>query len=594
MNPYKENISDKIGSLLGKLYNSEEIKSQIQLKKTRKDFEGDFTLVVFPLLKYSKKSPDETGQEIGTYLTSKLLEIKGFNVVKGFLNLVMQPSFWCDVLHEKLDQDLIIQDRGKSKTFVVEYSSPNTNKPLHLGHIRNNLIGFSISRILESVGNKVHKVNIVNDRGIHICKSMLAWMKWGNGITPESAGKKGDHLVGDFYVKFDQEYKKQVAELVQSGSSPETAQKEAALIIEAQEILKKWEDSDKEIRSLWEKMNNWVYEGFDVTYKKMGVDFDKIYYESDTYELGRDLVLKGVKKGVFTKKDDGSIWADLTDKGLDQKLLLRSDGTSVYITQDLGTANERYEDYDFDSHIYVVGNEQNYHFQVLKLVLEKLGYSWAENLYHLSYGMVELPHGKMKSREGTVVDADILIDEMVRTAGEMSRELGKLDEFNNEEQENIFRIIGLGALKYFILKVDPKKNMLFDPVESIDFNGNTGPFIQYTHARIRSVLRKAAESGIKPAHDIDIEPNPKEIELIKLLHQMQEVIDTAASELNPAIIANYLYELAKEYNQFYHDFSILKADTEDSVRLRLNLSEVTANSIQKGMWLLGIEVPERM
>ena len=594
MNLNKENIAEKIGIILARRYDSEEIKGLVQLQKTRKDFEGDFTLVVFPLLKYSKKSPDETGQEIGTTLTKDLLEIKGFNVVKGFLNLVMQPSFWYNVLIEKLDQDLIIQDADKSKTFVVEYSSPNTNKPLHLGHIRNNLIGFSISRILESVGNKVHKVNIVNDRGIHICKSMLAWMKWGNGVTPESTGKKGDHLVGDFYVKFDQEYKKQVAELVQSGSSTETAHKEAALIIEAQEILKKWEDQDKDVKTLWKTMNNWVYEGFDVTYKKMGVDFDKIYYESETYKLGRSLVLEGLEKGIFNKRDDGSIWADLTDKGLDQKLLLRSDGTSVYITQDLGTANERYEDYSFDSHIYVVGNEQNYHFQVLKLLLEKLGYSWAENLYHLSYGMVELPHGKMKSREGTVVDADILIDEMVRTAREMSKELGKLDEFNEEDQENIFRIIGLGALKYFILKVDPKKNMLFDPVESIDFNGNTGPFIQYTYARIRSVLRKAAESGIKPSADIDIEPNPKEIELVRLLHQLQEVIESAASELNPAVIANYLYELAREFNQFYHEFSILKADTEESIRFRLSLSEVTANTIHKGMWLLGIEVPERM
>jgi len=590
----KEHISDKIGSLLENLYNSAEIQNLVQLQKTRKDFEGDFTLVVFPLLKFSKKSPDETGQEIGDLLVRELPGIKEYNVVKGFLNLVMEPSFWYNVLLEKLDKDLITRDAENSKTFVVEYSSPNTNKPLHLGHIRNNLIGFSISRILESTGNKVHKVNIVNDRGIHICKSMLAWMKWGEEATPDSTGKKGDHLVGDFYVKFDQEYKKQVEALVQSGSSSETAQKEASLIVEAQEILKKWEDQDKEIRSLWETMNNWVYAGFDITYKKLGVDFDKIYYESDTFKLGRDLVLKGLENGVFLKKEDGSIWADLTDKGLDQKLLLRSDGTSVYITQDLGTANERYQDFGFDSQIYVVGNEQNYHFQVLKLLLEKLNYPWAESLYHLSYGMVELPHGKMKSREGTVVDADILIEEMVNTAREMSEELGKLDEFDTKEKENIFRIIGLGALKYFILKVDPKKNMLFDPVESIDFNGNTGPFIQYTYARLRSVLRKAAESGIEPSSDIDIDPNPKEIELIKLLHQLQEVVDAAAVELSPAVIANYLYELAREFNQFYHDFSILKADSEDSVRFRLNLSEVTANTIHKGMWLLGIEVPERM
>jgi len=590
----KELISGQIGSLLVKLYGNDEILSLIQLQKTRKDFTGDFTLVVFPLLKFSKKSPDDTAQEIGNLVVRELPAIKEYNVVKGFLNMVMEPSFWYDVLLHKLEKGLITRDAEESGTFVVEYSSPNTNKPLHLGHIRNCLIGFSISRILESTGNKVHKVNIVNDRGIHICKSMLAWMKWGDDVTPESTGKKGDHLVGDFYVKFDQEYKKQVQALVQSGSTAEEAQKEAALIVEAQGILRKWEDHDKETRALWETMNNWVYAGFDVTYEKLGVDFDKIYYESDTFKLGRDLVMKGLEDGVFSKKEDGSIWADLSDKGLDQKLLLRSDGTSVYITQDLGTANERFNDFGFDSHIYVVGNEQNYHFQVLKLILDKLNYTWAESLYHLSYGMVELPHGKMKSREGTVVDADILIEEMVNTARDMSEELGKLDEFNAEEKENIFRIIGLGALKYFILKVDPKKNMLFDPVESIDFNGNTGPFIQYTNARIRSVLRKAAEAGIEPSADIDIIPNPKEIELIKLLHQLQEVVNAAAVELNPAVIANYLYELAREYNQFYHDFSILKAETDDSKRFRLNLSEVTANTIQKGMWLLGIEVPDRM
>jgi arginyl-tRNA synthetase len=589
-----QNITGKISSLLGKLYNTDKVKDLIQLQKTRKDFEGDFTLVVFPLLKYSKKSPEETANEIGDHLTQELTEIRSFNVVKGFLNLVMEPAFWSSVLLEKLTGDPVRKEKDKSKNYVVEYSSPNTNKPLHLGHIRNNLIGFSISRILESIGNTVHKVNIVNDRGIHICKSMLAWMKWGNGATPKSAGKKGDHLVGDFYVKFDQEYKKQVAELVRSGFSPEKAQKEALLIIEAQQVLRKWEDHDEEVRSLWETMNNWVYEGFDATYKKLGVEFDKIYYESETYKLGRELVLEGLEKGIFSKKEDGSIWADLSDKGLDQKLLLRSDGTSVYITQDLGTANERYEDYGFDSHIYVVGNEQNYHFQVLKLLLEKLNYDWAESLYHLSYGMVELPHGKMKSREGTVVDADILIEEMITTAREMSKELGKLDEYSEEEKENIFRIIGLGALKYYILKVDPKKNMLFDPVESIDFNGNTGPFIQYTYARIRSVLRKAEGSGIKPSPNSKIKPNPKEIELIKILHQLQEVVETAAVELNPSVIANYLYELAREYNQFYHDFSILKAGTDESVRFRLILSEVTANTIKKGMWLMGIEVPERM
>ena len=590
----KEHITEQIESLLAALYKNDGIKSLVQLQMTRRDFTGDYTLVVFPLLKYAKKSPEDTGQEVGEYLVKKLPEIHSYNVVQGFLNIVMKPSFWFSVIKGIKNQHLLLKPEEESHTFVVEYSSPNTNKPLHLGHIRNNLIGFSISRILESIGNKVHKVNIVNDRGIHICKSMLAWMKWGMGATPDSTGKKGDHLVGDFYVRFDQEYKKQVEELVQSGSSPDEAQKKAPLIIEAQEILRKWENHDEEVRSLWEKMNSWVYEGFDITYQKLGVDFDKIYYESDTFKLGRDLVLKGMEAGVFFRKEDGSVWADLSDKGLDQKLLLRSDGTSVYITQDLGTANERYEDYRFDTHIYVVGNEQNYHFQVLKLLLEKLNYPWAESLYHLSYGMVELPHGKMKSREGTVVDADILIEEMIMTAREMSKELGKLDEFNEEEKENIFRIIGLGALKYFILKVDPKKNMLFDPVESIDFNGNTGPFIQYTYARIRSVLRKAAEAGIEHSAEMDMEPNTKEVELIKILHQFQEVVETAASELDPSGLANYLYELAREYNQFYHDFSILKAKTPQSVKFRLILSEVTASTIQTGMWLMGIEVPERM
>ena len=589
-----EQLTKDITEALEKLYQVQNLKKVVQFQKTRREFKGDITLVVFPLLRYSKKSPEQTGQEIGEYLQKIITGIKNFNVLKGFLNIELKYEFWLNVLQQSFNQPVNDIFKKDGKVFVVEYSSPNTNKPLHLGHIRNNLIGFSISRILESSGHNVPKVNIVNDRGIHICKSMLAWKLWGKGETPESTGKKGDHLVGDYYVKFEQEYKKQIESAVKTGIPEEEARKEAPLIQEAQELLRKWENHDKEVWDLWDKMNGWVYDGFDITYKALGVDFDKIYYESETYTLGRAIALKGLEQGVFQQHADGSIWADLRENGLDQKVLLRSDGTSVYITQDLGTAHQRYQDYKFDKHIYVVGNEQNYHFQVLIILLNKMGFDWANSLYHLSYGMVELPSGKMKSREGKVVDADDLIGEMIRTAKSMSTELGKLDEYTEEEKNNIYRIIGLGALKYFILKVDPKKNMLFDPVESIDFNGNTGPFIQYTYARIQSVLRKAEESGIIPGLSRNLNPDEKEIELIKLLSQYPEIIQLAGEELNPALIANYTYEVAKEFNQFYHDLSILSAETPELIKFRLLISAVTGNTIKSAMYLLGIEAPERM
>jgi arginyl-tRNA synthetase len=591
---YTDQLKKNIIIALERLYQVQNLDKVIQFQKTRREFKGDITLVVFPFLKYSKKSPEETGHEIGEHLQKNITGIKDFNVLKGFLNIELKYNFWLNVLQQSHNQKDNILFQKDGKVFVVEYSSPNTNKPLHLGHIRNNLIGFSISRILDALGHTVCKVNIVNDRGIHICKSMLAWKLWGQGQSPESTGEKGDHLVGDFYVKFEQEYKKQIESAVKDGMTEEEARKEAPLIREAQELLRKWENHDKDVWNLWEKMNAWVYTGFDKTYKALGVDFDKIYYESETYTLGRAIALKGVEQGIFEQRADGSVWADLRDNGLDQKVLLRSDGTSVYITQDLGTAHQRYEDYKFDKHIYVVGNEQNYHFQVLIILLNKMRFKWANDLYHLSYGMVELPSGKMKSREGTVVDADDLIDEMIRTAKSMSTELGKLDEFTEEEKNNIYRIIGLGALKYFILKVDPKKNMLFDPVESIDFNGNTGPFVQYTYARIRSVLRKAEESGMIPGISEKLIPEEKEIELIKLISQFPEIIELSGEELNPALIANYTYEVAKEFNQFYHDYSILSADTTESVKFRLLLSSVTGNTLKSAMYLLGIEVPERM
>jgi arginyl-tRNA synthetase len=589
-----DQLTKDITASIEDLYHTGDLSDAVQFQKTRREFKGDITLIVFPLLKFSKKKPEETGKEIGEHLKKVVNGIKDFNVIKGFLNLELKHEFWLGILH-RLNNEPIIDTGGiPAKVFVIEYSSPNTNKPLHLGHIRNNLIGFSISRIVQSMGHHVQKVNIVNDRGIHICKSMLAWMKWGNGETPESSGKKGDHLVGDYYVKFEQEYKKQIRSLMEAGTTEEKAMKEAPLIQEAQELLRKWENHDKEVWALWQKMNSWVYDGFDITYRALGVDFDKIYYESETYTLGREITKNGVERGIFEQRSDGSVWVDLTTEGLDQKALLRSDGTSVYITQDLGTAHQRYMDYKFDKHIYVVGNEQNYHFQVLKILLKKMGFNWADDLYHLSYGMVELPSGKMKSREGTVVDADDLIAEMIKTARSMSDELGKLDDYSVEERENIYRIIGLGALKYFILKVDPKKNMLFDPVESVDFNGNTGPFIQYTYARIRSIMRKAGESGIEPDLPENFIPENKEIELIKLLNQFGETVELAGNELNPALIANYSYDIAREFNQYYHDYSILSAGSPETVRFRLLLSAVTGKVISLAMYLLGIEVPERM
>ncbi len=568
----------------------------LQIQKTRKEFEGDLTLVVFPLLRTTRKSPEQTGQEIGAYLVDHCREIESCNVIKGFLNLTVSRAFWLQQLLE-IESDA---NHGKkdvpddAPVYVVEYASPNTNKPLHLGHIRNILIGYSISRILEANGIRVQTVNLVNDRGIHICKSMLAWQLWGQGETPESSGKKGDHLVGDYYVKFDRAYKSQVSELLAKGMSEEDAAREAPLITEAQEMLRQWEAKDEKVMALWKMMNQWVYDGFDITYERLGASFDRIYYESDTYRLGKSIVTKGLQKGLLYRKEDGSVWADLSEEGLDQKLLLRSDGTSVYMTQDLGTAHQRYSEFGFHSHVYVVGNEQDYHFQVLALILKKLCYEWAQRLIHLSYGMVELPDGKMKSREGTVVDADDLMDEMSETARSMSAELGKLEGYDEAEKEEIFNKVGLGALKYFILKVDPRKNMTFDPVESVDFNGNTGPFIQYTHARIKSVLRKAAENGLAPDISMDMDLNPKEIDLIRRIYFFPEVVGDAGDDLNPAVIANYCYELAKEFNQFYHDYSIMSAESEERRKFRLMLSVVVVRTLATGMEFLGIEMPERM
>jgi len=565
----------------------------VQVQKTRKDFDGDFTVVVFPLLRYSKLSPELTGEALGKYLVEQSDLLANYNVIKGFLNLVVDQSYWKALLKGGLRSS----DYGKtsvtedSPRVMIEYSSPNTNKPLHLGHIRNNLLGHSISKILEASGKQVRKVNLVNDRGIHICKSMLAWQNEGKGENPESSGLKGDHLVGKYYVRFDQIYKAQIASLVAEGRSKKEAETEAPALEEARAMLRKWEADDPEVRSLWEKMNSWVYKGFEETYRRLGISFDQTYYESETYKLGKEIILKGLEEGILYRKDDGSLWADLEAEGLDHKLLLRSDGTSVYMTQDVGTAHQRYSEFGFDSHIYVVGNEQNYHFQVLTIVLKKLGYPWAEKLFHLSYGMVELPEGKMKSREGTVVDADDLMDEMISTARTMSEELGKLDDFEKEEQDNICRQVGMAALKYFILKVDPKKNMTFNPRESVDFNGNTGPFIQYTYARIRSVLRKG--EAIQKAAGIS-ELNQKEVALIRMMHEYPDVINEASRVLNPSLIANFLYDLAKEFNQFYHDHSILKADTQEQISLRLMLADALSRIIESGMELLGIEVPERM
>ena len=567
---------------------------QLQLQKTRKEFEGDFTLVTFPLLKLSRKSPEATANEIGEHIVANTPQISSFNVIKGFLNLVLAPAFWAECFKEIAAAENYGDAAPSGHTIMIEYSSPNTNKPLHLGHIRNNLLGYSVAQILKANGHNVIKVNLVNDRGIHICKSMLAWQLYGEGETPASSGMKGDHLVGKYYVEFDKHYKAQIKELVAEGMSEDEAKKKAPIMLQAQEMLRKWEAKDKEVYDLWQTMNGWVYDGFDVTYKALGVDFDKVYYESQTYLLGKSLVQEGLDKGVFFRKEDNSVWIDLTADGLDQKLLLRGDGTSVYMTQDLGTALSRFEENKLDDMIYVVGNEQNYHFQVLKLVLKKLGYEWSDNIYHLSYGMVELPEGKMKSREGTVVDADDLIADMVSTAREMSDELGKLEGCSEEEAANVCRMVGLGALKYFILKVDPKKTMLFDPRESIDFNGNTGPFIQYTHARICSVLRKAAEAGIDYSSCGEVELLAEEIELIKSLAELPAVVAAAGDNFAPSMIAAYAYELAKSFNGYYHDHSILREEDEAKRAMRLQLASVVAQVIRKSMSLLGIEVPERM
>ena len=579
------------------LYGAEIGDAQVTLQKTKKEFVGDWTLVCFPLLKISRKNPAVTAEEIGAYLKENDSKISDYNVINGFLNLSINANSWVDLLENiSKDEKFGFKEVTENSPLVmIEYSSPNTNKPLHLGHIRNNLLGYSLSEIMKANGYKVVKTNIVNDRGIHICKSMLAWQKFGNGATPESIGKKGDHLVGDYYVAFDKAYKAEIKELMAGGMDEEEAKKEAPLMKEAQEMLRKWEAGDAEVRALWKTMNDWVYAGFDETYKRLGVDFDKIYYESDTYLVGKEKVLSGLEKGLFFKKEDGSVWADMTDQGLDQKLLLRADGTSVYMTQDIGTATLRFSDYPIDKMIYVVGNEQNYHFQVLSILLDRLGMEWGKDLVHFSYGMVELPEGKMKSREGTVVDADDLVEEMVGTATEISKELGKLDGLTEEEISSICEMIGLGGLKYFILKVDPRKNMTFNPKESIDFNGNTGSFIQYTHARICSVLRKAAEQGISLAElNKDIELKEKEVSLIQALAAFPAVVAQAGKEYSPSLIANYTYELVKEYNQFYHDFSILKEENADLKNMRLVLSANVAKVIKAAMSLLGIQVPTKM
>ncbi len=568
--------------------------SQLQIQKTRKEFEGDYTLVTFPLLKLSRKSPEATATEIGEHIVANNPSVASFNVIKGFLNLSLAPSFWAERFAESAADERFGEAAPTGRTIMIEYSSPNTNKPLHLGHIRNNLLGYSVAQILKANGHNVIKVNLVNDRGIHICKSMLAWKLFGGGETPASSGLKGDHLVGKYYVEFDKHYKAQIKQLVESGMSEEEAKKNAPVMREAQEMLRKWEAKDPEVYGLWQTMNGWVYDGFDVTYKALGVDFDKVYYESQTYLLGKSLVQEGLDKGVFFRKEDNSVWIDLTADGLDQKLLLRGDGTSVYMTQDLGTALRRFEDNKLDDMIYVVGNEQNYHFQVLKLVLKKLGYDWSDNIYHLSYGMVELPEGKMKSREGTVVDADDLIADMVSTAREMSDELGKLDGCTEEEAAAICNMVGLGALKYFILKVDPKKTMLFDPRESIDFNGNTGPFIQYTHARICSIMRKADEAGIdRTPHACD-ELLPEEIGLIKSLADFPNAVAAAGENFAPSIIASYAYDLAKTFNGYYHDHSILREEDERKRAMRVTLAAEVARVLDKAMKLLGIDVPQRM
>ena len=594
----EQQITGSVIAGIKELYGADVAETQVQLQKTKKEFKGHLTLVVFPFLRISKKSPEQTAQELGEYLVKNEPAVAEFNVIKGFLNLTVASGYWIDLLNEinAAPEYGFTKATENSPLVMIEYSSPNTNKPLHLGHVRNNLLGYSLSKIMEANGNKVVKTNIVNDRGIHICKSMLAWQKWGNGITPEKAGKKGDHLIGDFYVLFSNKLKEETSALEAQGMTKEEAEAASPLMQEAREMLRKWEAGDPEIRSLWKMMNDWVYAGFDETYKMMGVNFDKIYYESETYLEGKSKVLEGLEKGIFYHREDGSVWANLTAEGLDEKLLLRADGTSVYMTQDIGTAKLRFDDYPINKMIYVVGNEQNYHFQVLSILLDKLGFEFGKGLVHFSYGMVELPEGKMKSREGTVVDADDLMEEMINTAREISQELGKLDGLTPEEAEDIARMVGLGSLKYFILKVDPRKNMTFNPKESIDFNGNTGPFIQYTHARICSVLRKAAEQGIvlPAALPTNFELSEKEEGLIQMLANFKAVVKEAGETYSPALIANYTYDLVKEYNQFYHDFSILHEADEQLKVFRLVLSANVAKIVKEGMGLLGIEVPERM
>ena len=594
----EEKLTAAVVSGLKALYGQDVPAKDVQLQKTKKEFEGHLTLVVFPFLRMSRKGPEQTAQEIGEYLKANEPAVAAFNVIKGFLNLTVASSAWIELLDDIHAQEHygLTAATPQSPLVMIEYSSPNTNKPLHLGHVRNNLLGNALANIIAANGNRVVKTNIVNDRGIHICKSMLAWLKYGNGETPESSGKKGDHLIGDYYVAFDKHYKAEVNELMEKGMTKEEAEAASPLMKEAREMLVKWEAGDPEVRALWKKMNDWVYAGFDETYRMMGVSFDKIYYESETYLEGKKKVLEGLDKGLFYRKEDGSVWADLTNEGLDHKLLLRSDGTSVYMTQDIGTAEQRFADYPIDKMIYVVGNEQNYHFQVLSILLDRLGFEWGKSLVHFSYGMVELPEGKMKSREGTVVDADDLMAEMIATARETSGDLGKLDGLTKEEAEEIARIVGLGALKYFILKVDARKNMTFNPKESIDFNGNTGPFIQYTYARIRSVLRKAAEAGITLPERLPegIELSTKEEGLVQMLADFAGVVRQAGTDYSPSLIANYCYDLVKEYNQFYHDFSILREENEAVRLFRLVLSAEVAKMVKLGMGLLGIEVPERM
>ena len=590
-------LQQAVADALKSLYGAEVAADSIQVTVTRKDQKGDYTVVVFPLLKISHKKPEETGAEIGQYLVANVPDVAEAEPIKGFLNLTLSNSFWASVVETAdADDDYgYVRATETSPLVMIEYSSPNTNKPLHLGHVRNNLLGYSLSRLLQVCGNKVVKTNIVNDRGIHICKSMLAWKKWGNGATPETLKQKGDHLVGDYYVRFDKEYKAELEKLRAEGLSEEEAEEKSPLMQEAREMLRKWEAEDPEVRALWRKMNEWVYAGFDETYKALGVDFDKIYYESETYKVGKGLVLKGLEDGKFYRRDDGSVWADLSADGLDEKLLLRKDGTSVYMTQDIGTARIRYDEYPIDKMIYVVGNEQNYHFQVLSILLDRLGFKWGKSLVHFSYGMVELPNGRMKSREGTVVDADDLVASMIETAREMSDSVGKLDGLSKEEAADVHRILGLGALKYFLLKVDPRKNMTFNPAESIDFNGNTGPFVQYSYARSQSVLRKAAEAGVAvPSKLVADALDVKELEVIRQIEQLPIVIEQAGKDYSPALVANYAFEIAKCFNQFYHDCPILREEDKARQANRLLLCKVVAKVIKNALWTLGIEVPARM